>query len=151
MTPPPPPKKSKVERIIKGVRSGVDRLQAVILPGSPERSTPSRTSGPIGNANSPALYPIPNRLTTQPPPLEGLPKTGQITEPQHSSAGAAPTPASLASPAPISVNKPSEAWTVTRSGLETTVRLLERSMDVFPPLKSALGGLVGCLDLIHVN
>ncbi|KAB5591856.1 Vegetative incompatibility protein HET-E-1 [Ceratobasidium theobromae] len=33
--------------------------------------------------------------------------------------------------------------------LETTLRLLERSSDVFPPLKSAVAGLVGCLDLIQ--
>ncbi|KAB5588539.1 hypothetical protein CTheo_8022 [Ceratobasidium theobromae] len=33
--------------------------------------------------------------------------------------------------------------------LETTLRLLERSSDAFPPLKSAVAGLVGCLDIIQ--
>ncbi|KAB5589051.1 Vegetative incompatibility protein HET-E-1 [Ceratobasidium theobromae] len=37
------------------------------------------------------------------------------------------------------------AWTT----LETTLRLLERSSDVFPPLKSAVAGLIGCLDIIQ--
>src|SRR3954465_7003348 len=40
----------------------------------------------------------------------------------------------------------SVAW----KGLETALRLLEKSADVFPPLKSAVGGLVACLDLIQV-
>ena len=39
------------------------------------------------------------------------------------------------------------AW----KGLETALRLLERSADAFPPLKSAVGGLVACLDLTQVN
>jgi hypothetical protein len=39
------------------------------------------------------------------------------------------------------------AW----KGLETALRLLERSADAFPPLKSALSGLVACLDLTQVN
>ena len=39
------------------------------------------------------------------------------------------------------------AWGVTRSGLVTALQLLERSADEFPLLKSAVGGLVVCLDL----
>ncbi|KAF9542708.1 WD40 repeat-like protein [Agrocybe pediades] len=35
------------------------------------------------------------------------------------------------------------AWKAT----EVALRLLEKSADVFPPLKSAVGGLVACLDL----
>ena len=47
-------------------------------------------------------------------------------------------------------DKLKRAWGVTWSGLETALRLLERSADAFPPLKSAVGGLVACLDLAQV-
>ncbi|KIM51846.1 hypothetical protein SCLCIDRAFT_12017 [Scleroderma citrinum Foug A] len=40
-----------------------------------------------------------------------------------------------------------KAGSVAWKGLETALRLLERSADAFPPLKSAIGGLVACLDL----
>ncbi len=39
------------------------------------------------------------------------------------------------------------AW----KGLETALRLLEKSAGAFPPLKSAVGGLVACLDLTQVD
>ena len=41
----------------------------------------------------------------------------------------------------------SRAW----KGLETALRLLEKSAGAFPPLKSAVGGLVACLDLFEVG
>jgi hypothetical protein len=47
--------------------------------------------------------------------------------------------------------KINKAWGVTRSGLLTALRLLEKSADAFPPLKSAVGGLVACLDLAQVS
>jgi len=33
----------------------------------------------------------------------------------------------------------------------TALRLLEKSADAFPPLKSAVSGLVACLDLAQVS
>ena len=48
-------------------------------------------------------------------------------------------------------DKLKKAWGVTWSGLETMLRLLEKSAEAFPPLKSALGGLVACLDLAQVG
>ena len=39
------------------------------------------------------------------------------------------------------------AW----KGLETVLKLLEKSADGVPPLKSAIGGLVACLDLFEVG
>ena len=48
-------------------------------------------------------------------------------------------------------DKLKKAWGVTWSGLETALRLLEKSADAFPPLKSAVGGLVACLNLAQVS
>jgi hypothetical protein len=44
-----------------------------------------------------------------------------------------------------------KAGGVAWKGLETALRLLERSAGACPPLKSAVGGLVACLDLTQVN
>ncbi len=41
--------------------------------------------------------------------------------------------------------------TVAWSGLETALRLLDKSADAFPPLKSAVGGLLACIDLAGVS
>jgi len=48
-------------------------------------------------------------------------------------------------------DKIKKAWGGTRSALMTALRLLEKSADAFPPLKSAVGGLVACLDLAQVS
>jgi hypothetical protein len=143
--------------------------QGLATPG--QLTTPSMPSaGPLLTTPSPApivanklseastsdligavpLYLIPNQSTIQPPPPQGLATSGQSTMPSMPSPGPAPT-APPASSAPIAVNKLSEAWTVARNGLETTLRLLEKSVDACPPLKSAVGGLVGCLDIIQVR
>ena len=43
-----------------------------------------------------------------------------------------------------------KAGSVAWSGLDTGLRLLEKSADAFPPLKSAVAGLLACLDLFEV-
>ena len=149
-----PRKKSKRERFTKGIRKVVDCVQATIFPssrGSSRAPSPQPWNGADPSDAAPPPYPIPNQSTIQPPPPQGLAKTGQSIMPSMPSAGPAPTAASPASPTPIVANKLSEAWAVARNGLETTLRLLERSADAFPPLKSAVGGLVGCLDIIQVR
>ena len=47
--------------------------------------------------------------------------------------------------------KPKKAWRAAWKGLETALRLLEKSADACPPLKSAVGGLVASLDLTQVG
>ena len=47
-------------------------------------------------------------------------------------------------------DKLKKAWRVTWSGLQTALRLLEKSANALPPLQSAVGGLVACLDLAQV-
>jgi len=54
-------------------------------------------------------------------------------------------------PETSTADKIKKAWGVTRSALVTALRFLEKSADTFPPLKSAVGGLVACLDLAQVS
>lgn len=56
-----------------------------------------------------------------------------------------------ASPAAPSTGKLREARRVVWSGLEKALRLLEQSSDAFPPLRSAVGALVECLDIVQVS
>ena len=35
-------------------------------------------------------------------------------------------------------------------GVKTTLQLVERAADVFPPLKSAVAGLLGVIDIVEV-
>jgi hypothetical protein len=58
---------------------------------------------------------------------------------------------SSSQPETTTSEKIKKAWGVTQSGLLTALRLLEKSADAFPPLKSAVGGLVACLDLAQVS
>ncbi|CAE6498548.1 unnamed protein product, partial [Rhizoctonia solani] len=44
-------------------------------------------------------------------------------------------------------NKASVAW----GRLTSSLRALETSVELFPPLQSAVGGLVGCLDVVQVS
>ena len=48
-------------------------------------------------------------------------------------------------------NRLLKAGNVAWKTLETALRLLNRSDGVFPPLKSAVGGLVACLNLTQVS
>jgi len=54
-------------------------------------------------------------------------------------------------PEPNTSDKLKKAWGVTWIGLETALRLLAKSADAFPPLKSAVSGLVACLDLAQAG
>jgi len=59
---------------------------------------------------------------------------------------------SIAAPPGTSLSKKyKEGLNVAWHGLETALRVLEKSADAFPPLKSAVGGLVACLDVVQVS
>jgi hypothetical protein len=60
-------------------------------------------------------------------------------------------PSSSSHPETDISEKIKKAWGVTQSALLTALRLLERSADAFPPLKSAVGGLIACVDLAQVS
>jgi hypothetical protein len=42
-------------------------------------------------------------------------------------------------------------WKTAWTGFETALRVLERSADACPPLKSAVGGFLACLDIVQVS
>jgi len=151
MSAPPPPKLSKRRRFLNRVK-GV--FQPNSRPPPPSTSKPDHAAG--DSSPSPRPSPSPNPSTIVPAPAQIREPTGQSEAPSTSNAGPAlsmATTASLATPAAptATANKPSEAWSLAWTGLETTLRLLEKSADAFPPLKSAVGGFVACLDVIQAS
>jgi hypothetical protein len=151
MEPSPAPKQSKRHRFL-------NRIQGVFQsvphpPSAPSRSTPDLTQG--NDSPSPRPPPSPDLLAIVPAQAQIRGPAGEWKVPSTSNFGPAlstATTASLAIPAAsATANKPNEAWSVARSGLEATLRVLERSADAFPPLKSAIGGLVACLDIIQAS
>ena len=80
------------------------------------------------------------------PDVEGNRSQNAIFPTSHSS-----SQQSSSHPETNTADKIKKTWGVTRSALMTALRLLEKSGDAFPPLKSAVGGLVACLDLAQVS
>jgi len=75
----------------------------------------------------------------------GLQGPDNVTsEPSSQHAVAAPPGTSLP-------EKYKEGLNIAWHGLETALRVLEKSADAFPPLKSAVGGLIACLDVVQVT
>jgi hypothetical protein len=147
-----PPKQSKRPKRFLNRLQGV--FQRKSRPPSPSRSTPDLPAG--DNSLSPRPCPSPNQPNITPPPAQIRGSTGESNLSSMSNPGpalSAATAASLASPAAptTTTKKLGEIWGVAWSGLETALRVLEKSADAFPPLKSAVSGLVACLDVIQVS
>jgi hypothetical protein len=85
--------------------------------------------------------------TSHTPPAQSLPTTSTASSPR---ANASP---SLNAPRPTTsaFQNAKEVGSVAWTGLETALRVLKESSDVFPPLKSAVSGLLACLDILQVG
>jgi len=53
--------------------------------------------------------------------------------------------------APLGSDKGKDRLGVVWNGLQTALGVLKESSDVFPPLKSAVNGLVACLNVVQVS
>jgi hypothetical protein len=147
MSPSAPKQPKRRERLLNRIQ---DVIKPKSCPLSPTRSTPDPTAG--NNSPSPRPSTSPNLPAIPPAPAQTRDPTRVLSSPNTGPALSTATTASLATPAaPTAANEHSEAWSVARSGLETVLRILEKSADAFPPLKSAVSGLVACLDVIQAS
>ena len=141
----PPPKKSRIHRLGKAAQRIFNRVRDAILPNSrPDSYALPGTSTPD----------IPNESDLKAPEAKGA---GYVND-LHTSTNtetlitiSPPSQQPSPYPEPNTSDKLKKVWDVTWSGLDTALRLLEKSADAFPPLKSAVGGLVACLDLAQVG
>jgi hypothetical protein len=147
MASPPPEKISKVKRWGKAPRRVFNQVRDSILPNSRSSSTLPGAS----TANIPNDVPGVVRDRSQYAILSTHHSFSQRSSAVPVANSADKVEQSSSHPEPNTSDKLKKAWGVTWSGLETALRLLEKSADAFPPLKSAVGGLVACLDLAQVG
>jgi len=126
-------KPSKFGRFGKSIGNRVREARDAIL------STSRASSG----ANPPSTA----DGSQQPPghSSSAIPGSGNVTSGQSSQNAIAATPDTSTQ------GKYKNGLGVAWHGLETALRVLEKSADAFPPLKSAVGGLVACLDVVEVS
>jgi len=131
-------KPSKFGRFGKYIGNRVREARDAILPTS--RASSPHSSG----ANPPST----TADESQQPPghsSSAVPGSGNVTSGQSSQNAIAATPDTSTH------GKYKNGLGVAWHGLETALRVLEKSADAFPPLKSAVGGLVACLDVVQVS
>ena len=144
---PPGSSPSRVHRFFKHVKK-------VFKPG--DQPPTSRTASPPPlvqpTTRSRELVPVPS---LEPPGQSQQP--GVLSQPEQIVTEQAPAPPPSGTVGDLSANAEStlalaakkagaEAW----SGLKVALRLLEKGSDVFPPLKSAVGGFLGVVDIFEV-
>ncbi|KAH7338734.1 quinon protein alcohol dehydrogenase-like superfamily [Rhizoctonia solani] len=123
--------RSSVQRLKDGIkRSSGSRPQSgqtgVLTPGS---GTGSHTVAPAPSLG--VQLPESRRATPTPPP-------GPSAEPE------------VTDPSANVGEKQNDKGNVAWSRLTSSLRVLETSVELFPPLQSAVGGLIGCLDVVQV-
>ena len=130
-------KPSKFGRFGKSIGNRVREAREAILSTSRASSPHSSGANPPSTADG----------SQQPPghSSSAVPGSGNVTSGQSSQNAIAAT-------ADTSTHgKYKNGLGVAWRGLETALRVLEKSADAFPPLKSAVGGLVACLDVVQVS
>jgi hypothetical protein len=157
----PSPTKSKRKRIRRAIRRGIDLVEEVLNPSSrPSSPHPSGPAALSAESPSPALSGNPNADTDHASHLSNpIPHSEQST-PHSPTSSSTPGPSSgpgTVSPVPATsgglnatkwlTGVENAAWT----GFESALRVLDKSADAFPPLKSAVGRFLACLDIIQVG
>jgi hypothetical protein len=82
------------------------------------------------------------------PSEESTPVTN-TTLPSHAIVASPAKP--LPPPTTSTFQTANDAGTVAWAGLGTALRELKGGSSVFPPLKSTVSGLLGCLDVLQVD
>jgi hypothetical protein len=113
----------------------------MVSPGLPTNIGSPGLPAPTDRTNSdqPDLVATSRSPASTPPKVQ--PRPGAIADPTLS------VSASAAAPPPSTVHGPTKiAW----SGVKTFLGLLNESADAFGPLKSAVGGIVRCIEIYEV-
>ena len=161
-----PGQKFNIHGLAKAPRRVFNRFRDAISPNSRSSSphsqalpgTTNDAAGVVRDRSHHSILSIPHASSQGSSALLGTDPVGETTGVIGSRSQDAVLPTSHPSsqqssfhPEPNTSDKLKKAWGVTWSALETALRLLEKSADAFPPLKSAVGGLVTCLDLAQVG
>jgi len=173
----PASKASRIKRFgrsmknhVRGARDAILSTSQLSSPRSHSPSTAERSQQPASFSSS--APPGPSNVTSAPLShhIVGAPPGTSTSTHLHNTADESQQPPGVpSSTLPSSTSEPSsqpaiatppdtgasgkykEGFSVAWHGLETVLRVLEKSADAFPPLKSAVGGLVACLDVVQVS
>ena len=169
----PPPSKPSRSRHIKAPAEKLARWARDIFSNSPP---PSRSSTPTGSIPAAAFQQPPGLSTpvggSVPPGLSNVsiplePSVSDNRNDESITIAESQEPPGLSTPvgtpvqpglgkdrAPLETpvsDKGKDRLGVVWNGLQTALGVLKESSDVFPPLESAVGGLVACLNVIQVS
>ena len=148
-----PPGGQEKRGMRKTMRSGLNRLKDVVRRPSSARlssGNSDRLAAPsIGSQNLSHSLPTTPLLPLLPPsplPADQEVDRGVIAPPPEPSSQTAVQDVEVTN---VTDHKKSEsrAW----SRLIGSLRVLENTVELFPPLKSAVGGLIGCLGIVEVR
>ena len=122
--------KNKFNRLLHSLVPDRSRAPSPYHPIRPTQD-PQISSTPVGPTS---IHGIPNTQPLDPPSLSNI-YPSIVIDPTGDKA-----PERMADLASIGFQ-----------GVKTTLRLVERATDVFPPLKSAAAGLLGVIDIVEVR
>ena len=167
----PGPPKSRTRAFLK--RSGKaigDRFNTIFptsglsSPQPPALHDPNPLTEPLGvtgnqsrdailpNSDTPSLNPSAHaRINPAKAGTVTDVETSRPRDDERSTSDRLPQDSSSTHPGDNYSDRLAKAGVVAWKSLETALRLLEKSADACPPLKSVVGGLVACLDLTHVS
>ena len=106
---------------------------------------------PTSRSSSPQPPALPDTVNEAPDVPGTIVKTSRPQGDELSTSDQPSQPSSSTRPGNNYSDRLVKAGSVAWKGLETALRLLEKSANAFPPLKAAVGGLVACLDLFEVG
>jgi hypothetical protein len=153
--------KSKRKRILRAIRRGFDFIPEVLNPSS--RPSSPHPSGPVAlSAESPSSAPSGNPIAATDPASH---LSNPIPQPEQSTShlpASSSTPGPSSGPGTVNPVPATSAGTNTTkwlkgvgnaawTGFESALRVLDKSADAYPPLKSAVGRFLACLDIIQVG
>ena len=111
---------------------------------------PRRSRSPSPNCPiEPTLDPQASSTLVGPDPtsIHGIPDTQPLNSPSMSNI----YPSIVINPAGDEApGRMAELSSAGFQGVKTTLQLIERATDVFPPLKSTVAGLLGVIDIVEV-
>ena len=115
-----------------------------LVPGRSRSTSPNRPIKPT----APNLEASSTPVGPDPTSIHGIPDD----QPPNSSSLSNIYPSIVIDPAGDEApERIAELASVGFQGLKTTLRLVERASDVFPPLKSSVAGLLGVIDIVEVR
>jgi hypothetical protein len=153
----PPPDGPEQHRAPKKPRSSYKWL--IHTPCRAGTQPPSSSSGSSVGVQSRAPSPSPSGTPNQTAAAQSIPcqtpnPAGPSAGPSRAGAnpaGGATNVTSATNPKPTTLGKAKKAGKAAWTGLEGALNALHITSKVFPPLQSAIGEVIGCLDIVQVG